>query len=104
MRNADRLADAAGVVDILTGAAGAGPVHRRAMIVKLQRDAENVVALAFEKPRHDGRVDAAGHGDDDARIFGLAVKIETVHGIQSGIRARLLYRHPVSRLRPHGGT
>lgn len=81
MRNADRLADAAGVVDILTGAAGAGPVHRRAMIVKLQRDAENVVALAFEKPRHDGRVDAAGHGDDDARIFGLAVKIETVHGI-----------------------
>ncbi|MNL70221.1 hypothetical protein D3C87_1951880 [compost metagenome] len=60
------------------------------MIVKLQRDAENVVALAFEQAGDDGTVDATGHGNDDTRIFGLAVKIETVHGIQSGLRAATL--------------
>ena len=80
MRNAERLADAARIVDVLAGAAGAGAVHGRAMIVELQRDAENIVALALQNAGDDGTVDAARHGNDDARIFGLAVKIETVHG------------------------
>ncbi|AFL53699.1 hypothetical protein USDA257_c51740 [Sinorhizobium fredii USDA 257] len=89
MRNAQSLADASGVVNVLAGAAGAGSVHRRTMVVELQSDAENIIAFAFEQPRDHGGVDTAGHGDDDTRIFGLAVKIETVHGIQSGIRTRL---------------
>ncbi|MND73907.1 hypothetical protein D3C80_654930 [compost metagenome] len=39
MRNAERFADAARIVDILTGAARTGAVNRSPMIVKLQRDA-----------------------------------------------------------------
>ena len=44
MRNADALGDRARVVDVLAGAAGALAVGRRAVIVKLQRDADDVVA------------------------------------------------------------
>ena len=44
MRNADPLGDGAGVMDVAAGAAGALTVGRRAMIVKLQRDADDVVA------------------------------------------------------------
>jgi hypothetical protein len=40
MRNAERLGDAAGIVDVLAGAAGTGAMNGRAMIVELQRDAE----------------------------------------------------------------
>jgi hypothetical protein len=85
MRNAQRFADAARVVDILAGAAGAGAMHGSAMIVELQRDAEHVIALAFQQAGHDGGINAAGHGNDDTCVFGLTIKIETVHGIQSGI-------------------
>jgi hypothetical protein len=74
MRNAERLADAAGIVDILAGAAGAGAVDGGAMIVELQRDAENVVALPLQDAGHHGAVDAARHGNDDARIFRLRSK------------------------------
>ena len=44
MRNADALGDRAGVVDVLAGAAGALAVGRRAVVVELQRDADDVVA------------------------------------------------------------
>jgi hypothetical protein len=59
MRDAERLADAAGIVDILAGAARAGAVHGGAMIVELQGDAEHVIALALQNAGHDGTVDAA---------------------------------------------
>ena len=60
-------------------------MDRGAVIVELQSDTENVVTLPFQDTGHDGTVDAAGHGNDNTCIFGLAIKIETVHGIQSGI-------------------
>ena len=85
MRNAQNIADAAGVIDILAGTAGAGAVDGSAVIVELQRDAQNVIALPFQDAGHHGTVNAAGHGNDDTCIFGLTIKIETVHGIQSGI-------------------
>ena len=54
MGNAERLGDAAGIGDVLPGAAGAGPVGRRAMVIKLQRHADDVVALTVQEPGDDG--------------------------------------------------
>ncbi len=87
MRDAQHLADAAGIIDILAGTARTSTVHGSAMVVKLQGNTENVIALAFEDAGDHGTIDTAGHGDDDTRVFGLAIKIETVHGIQSGLLA-----------------
>ena len=81
VRNAERLGDAARVVDVLAGAAGALAVRRRAMVVELQRDADDVVALGLEQRRDDRGIDAAGHGDDDAGVLRPAMQVEAVeHG------------------------
>ncbi len=81
MRNADPLGDVARIVDVLPGAAGALAVGGRAMIVKLQRDADDVVALGLQQRSRHRRVDAAGHGDDDPCVLWTAFKIQTVeHG------------------------
>ena len=45
MRNAERVGDAARIVDVLAGAAAALPARRLAVIVELQRDADDLVAL-----------------------------------------------------------
>ena len=76
-----RSATRARVVDVLARAAGALAVGRGAVVVELQRHADDVVALGLEqRGRHRG-VDAAGHGDDDAGVLRPAVEIEGVaHG------------------------
>lgn len=52
-----------------------------AMIVKLQGDANDVVALGFQQRSRRRRIDAAGHGDDDPGVLRTAFEIETVeHG------------------------
>ena len=76
MRNADRLGHAARVVDVLAGAARALAVHRRAMVVELERDADDVVALPLQQGGDHGGIDAAGHGDDDTRLGRLGRQIE----------------------------
>jgi hypothetical protein len=50
------------------------------MVVKLQRDADDVIPLCLQQSRHNGGIDAAGHGDDNPRIFGILVDIECVQG------------------------
>jgi hypothetical protein len=81
MRNANTLGDAARIIDVLTGAARALAVGCRAVVVELQRHADHIVTLGLEQRGRHRRVDTAGHGDDDTRIFRPAVKIETVrHG------------------------
>ena len=55
-------------MNVLAGAAGALAVRRLAMVVELQRDADDVIALLFQQRGDDARIDAAGHGDDDARF------------------------------------
>ncbi len=82
MGNAQRFADAAGIVDVLAGAAGTGAVDGGAMVVKLQRDAEDVITLALQDTGDDGGIHAARHGDDNARIFRSLVKIQRVHGLR----------------------
>ena len=78
VRNAERLGDAAGIVDVLAGAAGALPVGRLAMVVELERHADHVVAAGLEEPRDDRGIDAARHGDDDARPVRAAGKIKVL--------------------------
>src|SRR5262249_3011722 len=46
MRDRQALGDALRVMDVLAGAAGALLLHRGAVVVKLQRDADDVVTLA----------------------------------------------------------
>ena len=78
MRDAERLGDAAGVVDVLAGAAGALAVGRLAVVVELQRHADHVVAGRLEEAGDHRGIDAAGHRDDDARPVGAAGKVETL--------------------------
>src|SRR5580658_2554347 len=76
MRNADARGHRAGVMDVAPGAAGTLAVSRRAMVVELQRDADDVVTGLRQQCRGDRRIDAARHGDNDARVGGPALKIE----------------------------
>jgi len=49
MRDADPLGDVTRVVNVLTRAAGALAMGGRAMVVKLQRDADDVIALCLQQ-------------------------------------------------------
>ena len=64
MGNAESLRHAAGVLNVLAGAAGALAANRLAMVVELERDADHVIALTLEEGSDHGGVDASGHGDD----------------------------------------
>ncbi len=105
MRNADPLGNGTGVMDVAAGAAGALAVGRRAVIVKLQRDADDVVA-GFRQDRGGNRgIDAARHGDDDARRRRPSLDIEQVQshaGVpgQRPMRRRLVRSHYMGRGRP----
>ena len=76
VRDAQRLGHPAGVVDILAGAAGPLAVGGFAMVVELQRDADDVVAGMLEQAGDDRGVDAARHGDDHTCPLRTAGKIE----------------------------
>ena len=78
MRNADPLGDRAGVVDVLPGAAGALAMGGGAVVVELQRDADDVVAFGLQQRRRHRRIDAAGHRDDDTGVLRPAGQIEAV--------------------------
>ena len=86
VRNADPVGHRAGVVDVLAGAAGALAVRRRPVVVKLERDADDVIALGLQKRGRHRRVDAAGHGDDDAGVLRAPFEVETVTHSGSGFR------------------
>ena len=78
MRKPHCLGHAAGVVDILTGAAGALLGQRRAVIVKLQGHADDVIAFVLQHRGDHGTVHAARHGDDDARVGGGLGKAQRI--------------------------
>ena len=71
------------VVNILPRAAGALAPDRRAVVVKLQRDADDVIALFGQERRRDGTVDAARHGHHDARVARGFIETEGVHGLNT---------------------
>ena len=71
--------DARRILDVLAGAAGALAAARRALVVELQRDADDLVALFGEDRRRHRAVDAARHADHHAgRPLGLG-EAERVH-------------------------
>src|SRR5690606_31342658 len=79
MSDAEGLGDPPCIVDVLAGAAGAGAVGGSAMIVKLERNANDLVPFSRENPRDNGRVYAARHRDDDARVLRTSWKVKAVH-------------------------
>ena len=78
VRDADALGDAARVVDVLAGAAGALAVGGGAVIVKLQGHADDVVALGLEQRGGDRGIDPARHGHHHAGLLRPAFDIEAV--------------------------
>jgi hypothetical protein len=51
------------------------------MIVKLEGDAEHFIALAGEQTGNDGGINAAGHRDNYARVFGALGDIKRVQHV-----------------------
>jgi len=43
-------------------------MRRLAMVIELQGHADDIVAAVLQQGRDDARVDAARHGDHDARV------------------------------------
>ena len=57
-------------------AARAAFFYCSAVVVELERNADNVIAFGLEHCGGDGRIDAARHGDHDTRVAGGFVKAE----------------------------
>ena len=67
MGDADHLGGKAGVVNVLTRAAGALFLEGRAVVIELQRHADDVVACLVQQGRDHGGVHPARHGRYDPR-------------------------------------
>src|SRR5205807_5712096 len=53
MRDPDALGDGAGVMNVLPGTTGARAMDRGAVVIELERDADDVVLLRLEQRRRD---------------------------------------------------
>ena len=92
VRDAERLGDPARIVNVLARAAGTLAMDRRPMVVELQRDPDDIVALLAEQACHHGGIYAAGHGDDDTCLVRGLGEVEGVHhvtGSPAGRSARI---------------
>lgn len=86
MRDSDGGGGAPRVVNVLAGTAGALAPHRLAVIVELQRDADDVEARLLQQCRRDGGINAPRHGADHADRRGLAGKADRfTHAIDEGL-------------------
>src|SRR5262249_8060010 len=68
MGNGELFGDALGVMNVLAGTTGALLFQRPAVVIELQRDTDDVIAFALQKPGNDRRIHAARHRRDDARL------------------------------------
>src|SRR6516162_10544216 len=75
MRDAEAVGDAPGVADVLAGTTCTLMPDRGAVVVKLQRDADDLEAPLDQQSRSHRRIDAARHRDDDAVVGGLAGEV-----------------------------
>jgi hypothetical protein len=66
VRDAELIGHPARIVNVLSGTTGSPAPHGLAMVVKLQGDADHIITLLLEQGGSHGRVDASGHGDNDA--------------------------------------
>ena len=72
--------DAAGIVDILPGTTRAFAALRRTVVIELQGDAHDFIALPMEERRHDRRIDAARHCHHHTGVRRSALYPKAVHG------------------------
>ena len=63
-------------------------MNRRAVVVKLQRHADDIVAFLLEQCGHDRGVDSARHCDDHPRLRRGLIEPETI-GIFHPFRRRI---------------
>ena len=63
---------------IAPGPAGAFAVGGGAMVVELQRDADHVIAGIGQQRRCHRGIHAAGHRNDDARVGGPSLDVESI--------------------------
>ena len=88
VRNADTVGHRTGIVNVLAGAAGALAVGGSAVIVELQRDPDDIVALSLQQGRGGRGIDAARHRDNDAGVLRSTFDVEAVsHGPVIGLVA-----------------
>jgi hypothetical protein len=81
MRNTQRRRHPARIMDVLPGAAGTLAMGRLAMIVKLEGNADDVIALAGEQAGNNRGVYAPRHRDDDARVLRALGDIKRVQHV-----------------------
>ena len=70
MRNIQPRGDGPRIVDVATRAAGALAADGLAVVVELQRHADDVIALARQQRGDNRGIHPARHGDDDPRVGG----------------------------------
>src|SRR5438477_9951363 len=68
MRNAKERGDTPGIMDVLPGTARALAPDGGAVVVELQRDADDIETLLHQQRGGHRAVDAARHGDDYAAL------------------------------------
>jgi hypothetical protein len=100
MGNADPLRDRPRVMDVLAGAAGALAVGRGAVVVKLQRHPDDVVAFILEQRRRNRGIHAPRHGHDHAGILRPPFEVEAVSHGGRGLKPRSLAPPSPVGLRP----
>jgi hypothetical protein len=76
MGDSQALGDAARIINVLPGAAGAAAAHRFTMIVKLESDPDDLRSSLGRERGRDRAVDATGHGDDDSCIARGAAELK----------------------------
>ena len=86
MRKAHGLGHPRRIMNVAPRTAGALFGQGRAVVVKLQGDAHDVIALVLQHGRHDRRIHASRHGHHHAgfrRRFGQAKRVEPLvkHGV-----------------------
>src|SRR5690606_21063398 len=70
--DAEGLCNLARIMDVLAGATASLAPRRLAVVVELQRDADDLVARSLHQRRRDRGINASGHGDDDAHAGAAA--------------------------------
>jgi hypothetical protein len=76
VRNPDFGCNGARVVNVGAGATGALLPDRFAVIIELQRNADDIIARTLGECRGDRRIHAARHRDNDAGLRGIACNLE----------------------------
>ena len=74
MRDAERFGHLPRIMDVTAGTTGTLAMRCLAVIIKLQRDADDVIALRRQQGGGDGRIHAARHRDHDAGVLRTAVQ------------------------------